>query len=262
MKTNKDIQDKLLLSLCRERWKLWRRFPEKVALERPIQRGWKRCYFLTNSAQQQSDAPMLEAILKEINVVRYHWKRSFAPTKRWRRRQMEQLDQPLQRIKPWRRRRSNFPQEWKRYFMVEHVFQKRDWEHTWRFRWPQLFELRIVPHMVHELPVCDPEGDSRLSEIEKFLLHPRKAGRLNKLLGARRWKDSDARRKSLERLAQKRIRAAMAGDVEAEETACIRAVFPASAFQACITARLQQGTPTGPACRDLLLTRSCRHRAA
>ena len=158
MKTKQDIQDKYLLSLDRERRKLWRRFPEKVALERPIQRGWMRCYFLTRAAQEQSDAVVLEAILKEINVIKYHWKRSFAPTKRRRRHQMEQLDQQLQRIKPWRRRRSNFPPEWKRYFMVEHMFQKPAWVHTWRFRWPQLFELRIVPRMVRELPVCDPEG--------------------------------------------------------------------------------------------------------
>ncbi len=188
-----------------------------------------RCYFLTNAAKQRSDAAVLEAILKEINVIRYHWKRSFAPTKRRRRHQMQQLDQPLQRIKPWRRRRSNFPAEWKRYFMVERVFRKRAWEHTWRFRWPQLFELKVVPRMIRELPVLDSEGDSRLSEIEGILLHPKRAGRLHKLLGVRRWKDSATRRRLLERLAQKRMRAAIAGDVEAEKTAYDSAVFSASA---------------------------------
>lgn len=230
LKTQQDIQEKQLLALDRERRKLWRRFPEKVALEHPIQRGWMRCYFLTSAAKERSDAAVLNAILKEINVIKYHWKRSFVPTMRRRRNQLQQLDQPLQRIKPWRRRRSNFPAEWKHYFMVEHVFQQRVWEHTWRFRWPQLFELKVVPRMVYELPVCDSEGDSRLSEIEDILRNPKRSGRLHKLLGIRRWKDSATRQKRVERLAQKRVRAAIAGDVEAEKTAYDGAAFSASAL--------------------------------
>lgn len=223
-----------------------------------------RCYFLTSAAKERSDAAVLNAILKEINVIKYHWKRSFVPTRRRRRHQLQQLDQPLQRIKPWRRKRSNFPAEWKHYFMVEHVFQQRAWEHTWRFRWPQLFELKVVPRMVRELPVCDSEGDSRLSEIEDILRHPKRAGRLKKLLGVRRWKDSSTRRKLIERLAQKRVRAAIAGDVEAEKTASECAVFSASApMQKNFRPTLfQQGTPTGQACRGSVLTRSCLHRAA
>lgn len=229
LKTKQDIHDKYLLSLDRERRKLWRRFPEKVALERPIQRGWMRCYFLTKAAQERSDAVVLEAILKEINVIKYHWKRSFAPTKRRRRLQMEQLDQPLQRIKPWRWCRRDFSPEWKPYFFVEHVFQNRAWAHTRRFRWPQLFELRTVPRIVHELPVCDPEGDSRLSEIEGVMLNPKRAGRLGKLLGIRHWRDSATRHKLFERLARKRILAAIAGDVEAEKTAYAGTAFSVSA---------------------------------
>lgn len=189
-----------------------------------------RRYFLTNAAKERPDAPVLEAILKEINVIKYHWRRSFEPTKRCRRRQLQQLDQPLQRIKPRRLRRGNFPAEWKHYFMVEHVFQQRAWEHTWRFKWPQLFELKVAPRMVRELPVCDPEGDSRLSEIESILLNPKRAGHLNKLLGVRRWKDSKIRHDMLDRLAQKRMRAAIAGDVEAEKTAYERAILSASAL--------------------------------
>ena len=77
-----------------------------------------------------------------------------------------------------------------------------------------------------------PRGDSRLSEIEGVLLHAKRAGRLHKLLGIRRWRDSTTRHKLLEHLAQKRIRSAIAGDVEAEKTACGYAAFSASAFHA------------------------------
>lgn len=178
-----------------------------------------RCYFLTEAVQQRSDAKILEAILKEINVVRYHWRRSFAPTKRNRRAQIQQLHQPLKRIKPWRRRQIDIPREWKSYFLIEPVFRDRTWKHTWSFRWPRLFELRVVPRLVYKLPVCDPVADSRRSEIEAILANPQREGKLTKLLGRRRWRSGDNRQKKLDRLAEKRLRAVLAGDLEAEKTA-------------------------------------------
>lgn len=230
LKTKQDIEEKRLLALDRERLYLWRRHGEKVRLEQPVQRGWMRCYFLTEAARERSDAAVLEAILKEINVIKYHWRRSFAPTRRNRRAQILQFEQPLQRIKPWRRIRQDFPHEWKRYFFVEHVFQHRAWEHSWRFRWPQLFELRTVPRMVHELPVLDPAVDSRLSEIKAILANPRRSAKLSKLLGHWRWPTGRDRQKMLDRLAHQRIRATLFGGVEADKTACIvRAAFCASA---------------------------------
>ena len=140
-KTKHDIEEKCLLSLDRERRTLWRRTSCVIALEHPVQRGWMRCYFLTEASQQRSDAKILEAILKEINVIRYHWRRSFAPTKRNRRSQIQQLHQPLKRIKPWRRRQIDIPREWKNYFLIEPVFRDRTWKHTWRFRWPRLLNF-------------------------------------------------------------------------------------------------------------------------
>ncbi|MES2597776.1 MAG: hypothetical protein V4662_20710 [Verrucomicrobiota bacterium] len=190
-----------------------------VTLEKPIQRGWMRCYFLTAAARERSDARVLEDILKEINVIQYHWKHSFTPTKRNRRAKIQQLHQPLKRIKPWSRRQSDLPHEWKNYFNIEAVFQDTQWKHTWYFRWPQLFELRVVPRMVYKLPVCDPAADSRLSEIDAIFDNPRHAGRLAKLQGLRRWQSENLRQRLLERLGKQRVHAALNGDLEAEKIA-------------------------------------------
>lgn len=219
LRTNHDLQEKHLLALDRERRTLWKHSHDMVTLEKPIQRGWMRCYFLTAAAQERSDARVLEAILKEINVIQYHWKHSFTPTKRNRRAQIQQLHQPLKRIKPWSRRQNDLPHDWKNYFNIEAIFQDSQWKHTWYFRWPQLFELRVVPRMVHKLPVCDPAADSRLSEIQAIFENPRKAGRLSRLQGHRRWHGHTLRQKILDRLMQKRLHAVLAGDLEAEKTA-------------------------------------------
>ena len=72
------------------------------------------------------------------------------------------------------------------------------------------FELRVVPRLVHKLPVCDPAADSRLSEIKAILADPQREGKLTKLLGRRHWRCSDNRQKKLDRLAEKRLRAVVA----------------------------------------------------
>ena len=101
------MKDKRLLALGRELEEMrWQTMP----LETPIQRGWIRCYFLTAEAHQRPDAALLEAILREINVIRYHWRHSFEPTKRKRRTRLQQLDQPLQGVRAWRWQRRDFPQ--------------------------------------------------------------------------------------------------------------------------------------------------------
>lgn len=208
-----------MLALDRERRALWDQSHHMVTLEKPIQRGWMRCYFLTAVARERSDAKVLEDVLKEINVIQYHWKHNFAPTKRNRRAQIQQLHQPLKRIKPWKRRQNDLPHEWKNYFNIEAVFQDAKWKHTWYFRWPQLFELRVVPRMVYKLPVCDPAAESRLSEIEAIFDNPRKAGRLLKLLGRRCWRGDSRRQTLLNHLGRQRVQAAINGNLEAEKTA-------------------------------------------
>lgn len=217
MNRPQDKKEKQLLALERERRKLWRRKREMVPLDTPIQRGWMRCYCLTEDAEKRSDADLLRAILRRINVVRYHWRRSFAVSRRTRRHKRQYLKQALMTIPSWEWRSSKVPQEWKTYFSREWVMENRQWVEVFRFRMVKLFELRVLPRMIHELPVCDPELESRLDEIEAEMRDPKKEGRLAKLKGERWTWPCDERQNRLERLAKKRIRAAVLGDLEAEK---------------------------------------------
>jgi hypothetical protein len=217
LKTRKDIEEKKILAKDRERSQLHKLQRRKVILDKPVQKGWMRCYFLTEEAQKRSDASTLEAILREVNVVCYHWRRNFLPTNRNRRAQIQRMNQPLQSISHRRWVQRSFPHEWRSYFVREFFFDRFAWDHRFVFRWPRLFEVRVVPRMVTRLPVCDPSVESRLSEVQRFFEDPRKSGKLCKLRGCYHyWKYCDERRKLGDRLAWKRIRAAMAGDVEAE----------------------------------------------
>lgn len=226
MKTKHDLEEKRLLALHRERMQLWRASRQLVPLERPLQKGWMRCYFLTDTAEQRPDAPTLHAILQQINVTQYYWRRSFAPTKRNRRAQQQQFYLPLKRLRVWRPEDWVIPHAWRSYFLIAPVFAGCRWRHELRFRWPQLVELRIVPRMVYELPVCDPENESREAEIGAYLANPRRSGRLHKLLGKRRWPSRMRPQKELDELALKRMRAALAGNVEAEKTSAKLAPSP------------------------------------
>lgn len=198
-----------------------------------------RCYFLTEEAEQRPDASVLREILRQINVVQYHCRRDFVPTSRRRRAKMEQFHQPLQRIRPWRRKITSLPESWKSYFVSEPVFVVWRWLNEWRFHRPDLVELRVVPRILHELPVRDPEGDSREAEVDAFLADPKRHGRLDKLLGIRRWPSCRDRQKELDELALKRMRAALAGDVEAEKTSANLASSPLQHFHASVAQKTE-----------------------
>jgi hypothetical protein len=219
LKTHKDFEEKRLLALDRERSRLWKLHRTTIQLPQPIQRGWIRGYFLTDEARQRMDAPVLERILGFINAFVPHWRRSFTPTKRNRRRQVRELDQALRTLSRWQLFQRSFPEGWRAYFVEESILLGRRWEVVYHFRWPHLFELKVAPRMIERVQVCDPVVASRLAEVERQFEDPRNRGRLEKLRGSS-WSSFDERRHILQHLAVKRIRAAMAGDVEAEMKAC------------------------------------------
>lgn len=175
-----------------------------------------RCYCLTSEAEKRPDAATLVSILKRINVVRYHWRRTFVLSKRNQRYQRQRLRQALNTIPSWEWHAPAFAAQWKPYFSRELVLHEREWVEVFRFRMARLFEVRVLPRMVFELPVCDPEVESRLAEIEGILADPTKSARIDKLNGLRRWRCMDPRKSKLERLAKRRVRAAILGDLEAE----------------------------------------------
>lgn len=216
----RNTYDKNLLSLHRERKKLWRKQKEITLLEPPIRRGWKRLYFLTKDAESREDAGILQTILDEINVIRYHWRRDFKPTNSRRRQQMHVTDHQLAWLWPTHfgpKKRLNA--KWISYFKPVLALWRGKPQRVMEFRMPEFFELRVVPHLQTEAKILDSETESRLAWIEARMKGA-PGHRLEKLTDSNRfwWCGPDLKRSRLhEELVQKRLRAAEAGDVEAEE---------------------------------------------
>ncbi|MBB5037671.1 hypothetical protein [Prosthecobacter dejongeii] len=221
--------DKQLLSLHRERKKLRRKQMETALLEPPIRRGWKRLHFLTEDAERREDADVLRAILEKINVIRYHWRRNFKPTNSKRRQQLYITDHQLSWLWPTDfGPRRLLDAKWISYFKPALALWSGYPQWVLEFSQPELFELRVVPHLQTEGKILDPETESRLAWIEAKLEGPGRY-RLEKLTNCSRSYGQNLRRDRLrEKIAQERLFAALAGDVEAEERSLFFWLFPSA----------------------------------
>ncbi|MEN3939976.1 hypothetical protein WJU23_01700 [Prosthecobacter sp. SYSU 5D2] len=221
--------DKKLLSLHRECNKLWRMRLETAPLEPPIRRGWKRLYFLTKDAEQREDADILRAILEEINVIRYHWRRNFKPTNSKRRQQLHITDHQL----AWRwptdfGPRKRLKAQWISYFKPAQALWAGYPQRVMEFNQPELFELRVVPNLQTEAKLLEPETESRLAWIEAHLEGSGRY-RLDKLTDcSRSYGQNQTRSRLREKIARKRLQAALTGDIEAEERNLLFWLFPSA----------------------------------
>ena len=227
MLNKRSLSDKTLLALESECRRLQNIKHTKVPVDPPIQRGWKRCYFLSASAKLRPAAHILEAILNKINVTRKHWRRDFAPTERNRRQQIHHLDQPLLLLCNYNfgHGHRRLPEASKAYFIPTLAFE--DTKPTWKlgFRFPEFFELRIVPNLQTEVWQMIPDVEMRLAELDQKLVGPGWA-RLSRLHGYRKdYQRLIDKQRTQESLTKKRIRAAYAGDFEAEKS---RVLIPCS----------------------------------
>jgi hypothetical protein len=158
---------------------------------------------------------VLEIILAQVNTEHFHWRRSFEYGKH-RRRKIITLSQGFWRLSDHDWRVLGWPDDWKKYFKRRFLrggvlrqanplkFDRRD-----------LVELHVTRHFVWELALLDPEVERRSSEIRKTIGYEGRK-RLDRMWGISDWWNYDTRRRYLDRLAARRIRAAMKGDVEAE----------------------------------------------
>lgn len=234
-------QDKNLLALHRERKKLWRKQKETASLEPPIRRGWKRLYLLTKDAESREDADILQTILDEINVIRYHWRRNFKPTNSQRYRQMHVTDHQLAWLWPTHfGPKKPLNAKWISYFKPVLALWMGKPQRVMEFRRPELFELRVVPHLQTKAKILDPETESRLAWIEACLEGP--AGhRLEKLTDSNRYRSRGPDLKKIrlrEKLVRKRLRAALTGDVEAEEMSLVFWLFSFASRYAILTTKI------------------------
>ncbi|MES2738575.1 MAG: hypothetical protein V4672_19800 [Verrucomicrobiota bacterium] len=223
--------DKKLLSLHRERKKLWRKQTETATLEPPIRRGWKRLYLLTRDAETREDADVIRAILEKINVIRYHWRRNFKPTNSKRHRQMHITDHQLAWLWPTDfGSRKQLEAQWISYFKPALALWSGYPQWVMEFSQPELFELRVLPNLQTTAKILDPETESRLAWIEAQLEGSGRY-RLDKLTDCSRSYGQNLTRNRLrEKIARKSLRAALAGDVEAEERSLLFWLFPSASM--------------------------------
>ena len=120
MLDSRDYEDRQFIAAVREYRALDRRRYHIIQLDRPIQRGWRRRYVLSEHAASRRDSQILEAILAVIGEVRMCHRPDFRQ-RRGRRKKLFEIEQSL-RIIPnnewvWK----VYPDEWYRYFRHEMI---------------------------------------------------------------------------------------------------------------------------------------------
>ena len=220
-----DYFDKHLLSLARELDALRRRRWIRVALEEPIQRGWRRFYVLTAKAERRADKDVLLSLLTHVGTERIRSTPDFRKKRgRGRRRRYVDIEQPLRELTvgEWNRRR--IPEEWKRYFHQVQRCHYRVWHDVLIFANPHVFKLKIEPHWVTELTVCDPAVEQRIAEIDAWLWHRDAKFRLDRLCGysRRRWRGGPSRDDVLDKIARRELCEAMCNLSEVDPAALTR----------------------------------------
>lgn len=220
-----DHFDKHLLRLGSELRGLWRRRYIRVALDEPIQRGWRRFHVLTAKAQKRADKDVLLALLEFIGTVHFRNSPDFRNKRgRGRRRRFAEIEQPLRELTvgEWDRRR--LPEEWKPYFRHEKRCYFRVWHDALIFASPYAFELKIEPNWVTETYISDPAVEQRIADIEGWLWHRDAMHRLDRLCGhSNRWRES-RRQELLDKIAHREVREAMRNPSEVDPAASTRRI--------------------------------------
>ena len=218
--------DKHLLRLDRELSDLYRRRHTRVPLEKPIQRGWRRCHVLSSSGERREDKDVLVALLKIIGSVKISRTPEFRKRRgRGARRRYIEIEQPLRELTVGEWRKRNLPEEWKPYFRQEKRCHFRVWNDALVFADASAFELKVEPNWITHVTILDPAVEKRIAEIEAWLRRHNALHRLDWLHGHSRshWRWCDPRREDLlDRIARRELRLAMANPSEVEPAASAR----------------------------------------
>jgi hypothetical protein len=220
-----DSSDRQVLAAVREYNALVRKRYIVTKLDRPIQRGWRRSYVLSESGATRPDRLVLEAILIVIGSAIVSWRRDFC-RRRGRRRKLFEIEQPLKSIPIYEWKRKNYPDDWLSYFSVELV---QDWNQQWCPHWvfeqPSLYELRVERNWLWYFREVDPAVETRLSELDRWLECRQGWRRYCWLKGRRQhgwWTDRNNRRRELRREHQREITRAIMIFPEVEPAAPTR----------------------------------------
>lgn len=165
-----DRSDKQVIAVVREYQALQQNRYKITELDQPYQRGWRRCHVLSERGRLHPDRPVLEAILEVIGSSVAHHSRDFR-CRRGRSRALCEIEQPLKPIPHHEWQRKNFPEPWFRYFRYQILLDPgRHWQPFWVFSQPSLYRLKIKPNWIHHIRELDPAIESRLAELENWLV--------------------------------------------------------------------------------------------
>lgn len=169
MLNHHDYSDRRVIAAVREFLSLHdRRFTIRL-LEKPYQKGWERFYRLTRDARERNDRTTLEAILEVIGSKVLHHRPDFRRRGR-RSRKICEIEQPLRAISVNEWLYKKYPDPWLRYFNYElRLEPNRHWQPYRVFAQPSLFELKVGRHWIVRVREIDPEIESRLGELDRWL---------------------------------------------------------------------------------------------
>lgn len=169
MLNHHDYFDRRVIAAVRELYALQTKRFTIRPLETPYQKGWRRFYQLAEHARDRKDRAILDAILEVIGSTVVHHSRDFRRRGR-RSRKLCEIEQPLRAISvnEWLYKR--YPDSWLRYFNYELRLESNlHWQPYRVFAQPSLYVLRIRRHWIDQVRDIDPDIESRLDELQRWL---------------------------------------------------------------------------------------------
>lgn len=169
MLNSHDFANRQLIAVVREYYDLRDKPYPITPLAQPVQRGWQRSYVLSERALDRPDRATLEAILKVIGKAVVHHDRNFH-RRRGRSKKLFEIEQPLRPIPVHEWHQKNYPAAWQRYFQYQILLAaNQHWQPYWVFVRPSLYRLKIERNWITEIRGIDPEIESRLAELDRWL---------------------------------------------------------------------------------------------
>jgi hypothetical protein len=180
-------QDKELLAIDRERRALWQSLRELpfVPLVPAVQKGWIRRFVIRPDLIGSTRAASLETVLEKINNVQWSYRKDFLVKRRKFGKKIHvPKEQYLEKLAAWQMHKHAFTEEQKNLFDVEWRYNKHSNAHDaiYVFREQECFRLKVFPNIIDKIRMKDGMLESRLEEIDQYLLQGGHNYRLEKML--------------------------------------------------------------------------------
>jgi hypothetical protein len=183
----KTEQDKKLIHLHKELKRICeaKRHLGLVALDPPIQKGWKRYFVLRTDVGRSKDAVFFQELLNKVNATDYSDRKDFKVRKRKSgtktyeikpKRLSEFCNWQFQKLKLTEKEKLYFKEEWRLYHKRTGVYKVYVFTEPWRF-------VPVVkPNIITHAKTIDPLLEQAEDEIENHLERNHLRPRLFKLL--------------------------------------------------------------------------------